>query len=65
MNRWSCKKEAVQEIGGSSRLAVKGLYCERMGNRSSKQKVEKGASAVGYNEFFFDFFKEKLKTQTL
>jgi hypothetical protein len=33
LNRWSSKKEAVQEIGGISMLALKGLCDERMANR--------------------------------
>jgi hypothetical protein len=38
VNRWSSKKEAVQEIGGISRLALKGLCHERMVNRWSSKK---------------------------
>ncbi len=38
MNRWSSKKEAVQEIGGTSRLALKGLHHERLMNRRSSKK---------------------------
>jgi hypothetical protein len=48
VNRWSSEEQAVQEIGGISRLALKGLYHERMGNRSSSKKEavqETGASA--------------------
>jgi hypothetical protein len=43
MNRRSSEEEAVQEIGGISRLALKGLHYERMGNRLSSKKVETGA----------------------
>jgi hypothetical protein len=45
MNRRSSEEQAVQEIGDISRLALKGLYHEMMGNRSSSKKVETGASA--------------------
>ncbi len=42
MNRWSSKKEAVQEIGGISRLALKGLHPERMVNRWSSGNKQIG-----------------------
>jgi hypothetical protein len=38
MNRRSSGEQAVQEIGGISRLALKGLYHELVKNRWSSEK---------------------------
>jgi hypothetical protein len=38
VNRWSSEEQAVQEIGGISRLALKGLYHELVGNRWSSEE---------------------------
>jgi hypothetical protein len=38
VNRWSSEEQAVQEIGGISRLALKGQSHERIMNRWSSEE---------------------------